>query len=316
MDSSISELFILKYKENPDFFKKAYPASLRPQGKEIVRTWLYYTILRGYLETKMPCFKDVWIHQHIVDEKGRKMSKSLGNVINPQDLLKEFGGEAIRLWAATEGDLSKQDLICSKEKIRAELKTLTKLINISKFIMQFKKPAKPKLSKFDEIFIEYMDYFTLRVSEDCDKYDFYHPALKMREFLWETLASNYLELVKARAYNEEKKFNKEESESAKYTLHHLLERLITLLYPIAPQITSIIGKELNIDIHNSEFPEIKKERKFDKMYLIKSITEFNSTVWKTKKDKNLSLKEPISGIEIPKELKVFEKDLKACHNLV
>ena len=62
MDSSISELIILKYKKDNEFFKKAYPCSLRPQGKEIIRTWLYYTLLRGYLETKKPCFKDVWIN--------------------------------------------------------------------------------------------------------------------------------------------------------------------------------------------------------------------------------------------------------------
>ena len=71
-DSSISELYLLQYEKNPGFFKKAYPASLRPQGKEIVRTWLYYTLLRGYLETEKPAFKDVWIHQHVLDSKGKK----------------------------------------------------------------------------------------------------------------------------------------------------------------------------------------------------------------------------------------------------
>ena len=145
MDSSISELFILKYKEDGSFFIKAFPATLRPQGKEIVRTWLYYTLLRGYLETGKPCFEDVWIHQHILDGKGRKMSKSLGNVIDPQKLLKDYGAEAIRFWAAVEGDLSKQDVSCSEERIKAELKTLTKLLNVSKFIMQFEKPKNAKL---------------------------------------------------------------------------------------------------------------------------------------------------------------------------
>ncbi|MCU0642083.1 MAG: class I tRNA ligase family protein, partial [archaeon] len=122
MDSSISELYIIKYKSDEKFFKKAYPVTLRPQGKDIIRTWLYYTILRGYLETGKPCFKDVWINQHIVDEKGRKMSKSIGNVINPQELLRDYGGEAIRMWAAIEGELTKTDFSCSKEKIKAELK--------------------------------------------------------------------------------------------------------------------------------------------------------------------------------------------------
>ena len=132
MDSSISELFILKYLNNDEFFKKAYPCSLRPQGKEIVRTWLYYTLLRGYLETGKACFKDVWIHQHILDGKGFKMSKSKGNIIDPQEILRDYGAEALRFWAATEGDLSKGDFVCSKDKISAEKKTLNKILMILK----------------------------------------------------------------------------------------------------------------------------------------------------------------------------------------
>jgi len=244
MDSSISELTILKYYEDNSFFKKAYPCSLRPQGKEIVRTWLYYTVLRGYLETKKPCFKDVWIHQHIADEKGYKMSKSKGNVINPQNLLKNYGGEAVRLWAATEGDLSKQDLKCSEERIKAELKTLNKIWNLSKFVILFEKPdKKPKLFPTDSLFIDYINYLTKFCEENYDIYDFYHPAVELRKFVWDIFASNYVEMIKARAYNQEGNFSKEESDSAKWTLHFLLERFLTLLYPINPQITSLIMKE-------------------------------------------------------------------------
>ncbi|MBI2630531.1 valine--tRNA ligase [Candidatus Pacearchaeota archaeon] len=313
-DSSISELVILKYKSNPEFFKKAYPASLRPQGKEIVRTWLYYTLLRGYLETGKPCFKDVWIHQHILDEKGKKMSKSLGNIIDPQEILKEFGAEAMRLWASSEGDLSKGDFICSKEKIRAELKTLNKLINISKFILQFEKPKKAKLSDLDKLFIDYIENLTRETGESYEKYDFYHPIASLRKFLWDSFASHYIELVKNRAYNAEKKFSKEESESAKYTLYYLLERLLVLMHPVIPQSTSLIAAELGINLFESEFPDAKTWK--SKIELLEKITEFNSYVWKAKKEKNLSLKAEISGIEIPKELKDFEKDLKFCHSLI
>ena len=313
MDSSISELYMLKYKENPEFFKKAYPATLRPQGKEIVRTWLYYTILRGYLETKQPCFKDVWIHHHILDEKGRKMSKSLGNTIDPQELLKDFGAEAIRFWAATEGDLSKSDILCSKDKIRAELKTLNKILNVSRFIMQFDKPKKAKLTDLDQLFIDYIENLTDKTDESYEKYDFYRPAVELRTFLWEIFASHYLEIIKARAYNQENKFSKEESDSAKYSLHYLLERFLSLAYPIIPQITSTIGSELGLELLESEFPKAKKGK--SNLSLIPKIMEFNSEVWKAKKDKGISLKEPLSNMEIPKELKAFESDLKACHNL-
>lgn len=315
IDSSISELFILKYKQDEEFFKKAYPATLRPQGKEIVRTWLYYTLLRGYLETKKPCFKDVWIHQHILDEKGRKMSKSLGNTIDPQELLKNYGAEAIRLWAATEGDLSKGDFSCSKEKINAEVKSLNKIINVSKFIMQFKKPEKAKkIVSLDKLFIDYIESLTQETDKQYGIYDFNHPMIKLRTFLWETFASHYLELVKSRAYNQENKFTKEECDSAKHTLYFLLERFLVLSYPVIPQITYLISKELNLDMLNIKFPKAKIGK--SNLELIKKIEDFNSLVWKTKKEQGLSLKSEISGIKIPSELKDFEKDLISAHNLV
>lgn len=315
MDSSISELYILKYKENDKFFNKAFPATLRPQGKEIVRTWLYYTLLRGFLETKKPCFNDVWINQHILDEKGMKMSKSKGNGIDPQELLRDYGAEAIRFWSVIEGDLSKQDLLCSKDKIKAEVKTMNKLLNLSKFILQFKKPKKaPKPTKLDELFINYIQNLTKECDDSYNKYDFYHPAIKLREFLWEIFASHYLEIIKNRAYNQDNKFSKEESDSAKNTLYFLLERLLTLLYPIIPQISSIIGNEIDLDLHNAVFPEVKKAINTEET--IRKIMAFNSEVWKAKRDKNISLKEPISGMEIPKELSDFSADLKACHNIL
>ena len=314
MDSSISELIILKYKKDNEFFKKTYPCSLRPQGKEIIRTWLYYTLLRGYLETKKPCFKDVWINQHIVDSKGYKMSKSKGNIIDPQKLLKNYGGEAIRFWSAIEGDLSRNDLKCSEERISAELKTLNKLLNVSRFVMLFEKPkSKPKLEKIDELFVKEIDSLTNFCSQSYDAYDFYRPAQSLRKFLWEIFASHYLELIKARVYNQKKNFSREENDSAKWTLHYLLERILFLLYPIIPQITTTIAKEKGIDLLSAEFPKVSKP-KF-KRELIEKIMEFNSEVWKKKKDAGISLANEISGIKIPKELKDFEKDLKECHNL-
>jgi valyl-tRNA synthetase len=313
-DSSISELNMLKYKSDNAFFKKAYPATLRPQGKEIVRTWLYYTVLRGFLETGKPCFEDTWIHQHILDGKGHKMSKSAGNVIDPQEIIKEDGAEALRLWSATEGDLSKGDFVCSKEKIKAERKSLNKLLNVSKFVMMFDKPKKkPTLTKLDQLFIDHIEDITQSTDKSYETYDFNHPAQDLRKFLWDTFASNYIELIKNRAYNENKNFTDEESNSAKYTLHFLLERFLTLIYPIIPQVTTLIAKEKGIDLLNSEWP--KAELGKSKLELIEKLIGFNSKVWKEKKEKGISLRNPIKGIKIPKELSQFEKDLKACHNI-
>lgn len=312
-DSSISELYMLQYQKDPAFFKKAFPASLRPQGKEIVRTWLHYTLLRGYLETKAPAFREVWIHQHILDEKGKKMSKSLGNVIDPHDIIKQEGAEALRLWSVIEGNIAKGDLMCSRERIKAELKTITKLINVAKFVLQFKKPKKAKLTHTDKVFIEYLEYKTLKIRESYEMYDFNKPAIDLRTFIWEEFASHYIELVKPRVYNETKKFTKEEQESAMYALHTLLERVITLLHPIIPQVTSVIAQKVGISLEN--FPEVKT-KKFDEMHRVAELTEFNSLIWKTKREKNISLRDPLTEKHtIPSALKKFEKDLTACHNL-
>ncbi len=309
-DSSISELFIIKYPSKES--EKMFPVTIRTQGKEIVRTWLYYTLLRGYHEKNAPAFKEAWIHQHILDDKGKKMSKSLGNIIDPQEILKQEGAEALRLWSATEGDISKQDLSCSRERIKGEVKTINKLLNIAKFISQFKKPKKkPEITDTDQLFIDYTEALVEHTEENYEKYNFYHPSIKLRHFLWEILASHYLELVKSRAYNEQKIFSKEESESAHYTLNYLLERLIILLNPIIPQVTYLIADNFGIKIE--KYPE--KQRKMTDIPSIEKTMSFNSEVWKTKKENSISLKEQISGINIPKDLRPFEKDLRNAHNI-
>jgi valyl-tRNA synthetase len=314
MDSSISELALLKYKRDNDFFEKSYPCSLRPQGKEIIRTWLYYTLLRGYFETGKLCFEDVWINQHIVDNKGYKMSKSKGNIVDPQKLLKDYGSEAIRMWAATEGDLSRTDLKCSEERIKGEKKTINKILNVSKFVFLFEQPTKkPNLTSLDKLFVDYLEELTKRIEKEYEKYDFYHPAISLRNFLWNVFASNYIELVKKRAYHQEQQFSDEESNSAKWTLHYLLERFLILIYPIAPQISSLIMEEKGFDLKKIEFPKSKKTD--SELVLIEQIIDFNSFVWKTKKEKGISLRKPISGIKIPENLRAYEKDLKITHGL-
>jgi valyl-tRNA synthetase len=260
------------------------------------------------------CFEDVWINQHIVDDKGYKMSKSKGNIVDPQKLLKDYGAEAIRMWAATEGDLAKSDLKCSEERIKGEKKTINKILNVSKFVSLFEKPKKkPNLTSLDKLFVDYLEELTGRIEKEYEKYDFYHPAISLRNFLWNIFASNYIELVKKRAYNQDSDFSEEESNSAKWTLHYLLERFLILIYPIIPQISSLIMGERGVNLKEIKFP--LSEKRDSELSLIEQIIEFNSQVWKTKKEKGISLREGIGGIKIPESLKAFERDLKITHAL-
>ena len=181
--------------------------------------------------------------------------------------------------------------------------------------MQFKKPSKkPKLTEFDQLFVDYFDDEIKQVDEQYyPKYNFYKPAIKLRNFLWGEFASHYLELVKPAVYNKDGKFTKQEIESALHTLYYILEKIVILLHPIIPQVTSILAKDLKINL--TKFPELRDPKRFD-LSPVADIMMFDSEVWQTKKEKGLSLNSPISGVEIPKKLKLFEKHLKAAHNLI
>ncbi|HDM05670.1 MAG TPA: valine--tRNA ligase, partial [Candidatus Aenigmarchaeota archaeon] len=241
-DSSNSEIYILGYLWNKKFFHKNFPCSLRPQGKEIVRTWLYFTLLKSYLLFGKAPFNHVWIHHHVVDEKGEKMSKSLGNVIDPLEVIKKFGAEAFRIWTCLEGDITHGDIRCSYERILGSSKFLTKLWNISKYISTFPTARKARLQASDKWILGELSKLIKEVREDFEKYAFYAGVTKIRDFTWNLFASHYIEMSKPRAYG--RGFNKEEQMAAWYTLHTCLKTILKLLAPVTPFITDYIWRKL------------------------------------------------------------------------
>jgi len=319
-DSSISPLYVLKYGKDEEFFRKHSPCSLRPQGKEIIRTWLYYTLLKNYLLTGKCIFEDVWINYHIIDENGKKMSKSLGNGISPQDILNKFGAEPFRLWAALEGNLEKTDFRCSFDRIEGAGKTISKLWNVSKFISMFPK-ANVKLEHIEAHFTELdkwllneLNTLIIEANESYELYDFHNPAVLIRHFIWETFASHYVELVKNRAYNQNNEFTKEQQDAAIYTLNHTLDTLMKLLAPIIPLFTYKVYYELRgKDVHFETFPQTEKEYHVD--ITRDEISELNSFIWKSKKDSGLSLKDDIKKLVIEEKFKPIQHDLISAHNI-
>lgn len=314
-DSSISPLAILKYDCDREFFEKNTPCTLRPQGKEIVRTWLYYTLLKCCHLTNKCIFRDAWINYHILDEKGRKMSKSLGNIIDPKEILDKYGAEPVRLWAATEGNLTATDFMYSYERTEGASKTLTKLWNVARFIsMMPEQNGKKKLCKLDEWILHELNHLVQFAKAGYESYDFHNPVVKLKNFLWETFASHYIELVKNRAYNSENKFSPEEQRGAVWTLHYCLEVLLKLFAPVIPMITYKLYKTLNgKDIHFQKFPAVAKE--FAIPFKTDELISINSAIWKAKKDKGLSLKDPVQELVLPEKLKEIEKDFLLAHNV-
>jgi len=312
MDSSISPLFISRYQKDDDFFKKTFPAGIRPQAKDIIRTWLHYTILRCYQLTKKHAFERAWIMGYGVDEEGKRMSKSKGNVVDPIPILEKYGGDIFRFWNAAEAGLG-SDFRYSNDRIEGSAKFLTKLWNISRFISMFPEPKKAELTATDKWILSELNELIKKCIKGYENFDFFIPANAIREFTWNLLAPHYIEMVKSRAYGEG--FGEKEQKAAWYTLHIALKCLLKLFAPIAPYMTDSVWRELYEEksIHLGSLPKPELGFKLEK--LTEKIIEFNTNIWKTKKDGGLSLKTEIN-VEIPKNLKVFEKDLKKMHNII
>lgn len=311
MDSSVSPLYVSRYKKDEEFFKKTYPTTLRPQSKDIVRTWLYYTLLRCEQMTGKAPWSEAWIMGYGVDEHGAKMSKSKGNVIDPLPIIQKFGADTFRFWSASEINLG-YDFRCSEQKIETTKKFLSKLWNISRFLSGFPVVKSAKTTPSDDWILSELGKVVSECRKGFEDYNFFVPSTSIREFTWNLFAAHYIEMVKGRAYSTG--FTDEERDAAISTLHKVLSTLLLLLAPITPFITDYLWKTLYSErtIHGERFPE--PEPREDWTGFTKAITEFNSNVWNKKKEQNLSLKDEIK-IEIPAELGQFAKDLKAMHNI-
>jgi valyl-tRNA synthetase len=311
-DSSITPLFISKFLKDEKFYKKAFPITIRPQGYEIIRTWLYYTLLRCYQLTKRKAFLHVWIGGLGLDEKGEKMSKSKGNIVLPFPIIEKYGADAFRLWNASEATLG-ENFRYSEQKLIDRSRFLTKLWNIARFISMFPQPKKVRLLASDKWILAELNEVIERSLSGYRNFNFFIPTNAVKEFAWNIFADHYIELVKPRAYGQG--FNKNEQKAAWYTLHTCLKILLKLLAPIIPFISDYIWREIysKSSIHKEKFPKkIKVEKKWLKF--TQELINFNSFVWNEKKKRKISLKASIE-LEIPEKLKVFKKDLKAMHNL-
>lgn len=317
MDSSISELVVCGYMGDAPLFKRAFPCSIRPQGKEIVRTWLFYTLLRAYQLLGTAAFRHVWISGLVMDEKGEKMSKSIGNVVYPEPMLAKYGADAFRYLAASEASLG-SDIRFSEEKLGGASKFVQKLFNISRFISAFPQANRPaKLEAADEWILSELGRLIEECGDGYEKLDFFIPSTKARSFVWELFADHYVELVKARAYNGSGTFSKEAQESAWFTLHECIKTVLKILAPVMPFVTEHVWLSVygNGSIHIRPFPKADGVPRDEKLLgLTAKIVRLNGEAWKSKKDRGVSMKEPIPRLEIPRDLEPMAQDLKAMHN--
>jgi len=321
--SSVSPQIILNWAKDKGFdaSMELYPCSLRPQAHDIIRTWAFYTIVKGvYHENKAP-WKDITISGHVLDPKGEAMHKSKGNAVEPSVVLDKYPADALRFWAA--GSKLGDDLRYLEKDLVTGQKTVTKLWNASKFtllqLQDFKSKPK-KLEAFDIWILTKLNKLISNSTKNFDNYDYYKVKADVELFFWRDLCDYYLEISKDRLYNPDKR-GVQERVSAQYTLYSSLLNTLKLFAPIMPFITEEIyhmhfsEKEKIKSIHLCSWPipdqsliDEKNEEIGDKLI------EIISEVRKEKSQKSVSLKESVKEIVLPfkeSEVKDFIEDLKS-----
>jgi len=295
MDSSISPLYNTFWHRDDKKFKKLYPMSLRPQAHDIIRTWAFYTILRCNLLTDKEPFENVMIGGFILSEDGTPMHASTGNVIDPLELIKEYGTDAFRCYAATCA-LGEDNPIRPKDVVRGT-RLLNKLLNVEKFISNLikDKPRKtPELIDVDKWILTKYSKLVKKCTELMDAFDYSQAMKEIEFFLWHELADHYIEMVKSSIYK------KENLESINYTLYTLGLGIIKLFAPFFPHITEEIYQqhykkfEGCESIHLAPWPEllfVDEEKEEAGEYVKDYISKIRS--WKS--ERGIALNAPLES---------------------
>ena len=292
---------------------KLYPMSLRPQAHDIITFWLFNTVVKSQLHNKVNTWHDVMISGHAQDPHGKKMSKSKGNVIEPQDVIEKYGADCLRFWAA--GSKLGDDLPFQEKDLVTGQKFITKLWNASKFAFMHLEDyglEKPKLEVADKWILSKLSKIIKTSTESFKKYEYARTKAEVENFFWHSFCDNYLEIVKDRLYNPDKR-GKEARVSAQFSLYNSLLAILKMMAPVMPFITEEIyhmhyaQKEKLKSIHNSKWPDLKMvDEKSEKLgdVLVSAV----QNVRKTKAERNMSLKVPVKKLMI--KAKITKSDFE------
>ena len=224
--------------EDLDYF---YPTNVLVTGYDIIFFWVIRMVFSGYEQTGKCPFSDVLIHGLVRDEQGRKMSKSLGNGIDPLEIIDQYGADALRLTLVT-GNAPGNDMRYSEKKIIASRNFANKVWNASRFMLMNIEKADlsnvslDDLTPADKWILSKANSLVKEVTDNMENYDFGVAVSKLNDFIWEEFCDWYIEMVKPRLYNEEDTTKA----AALFTLKKVLTISLKLLHPYMPFITEEI----------------------------------------------------------------------------
>ena len=237
----------LGWPEETEDYKYFYPTDVLVTGYDIIFFWVIRMVFSAYQHTGKSPFHTVLIHGLVRDAQGRKMSKSLGNGIDPLKEIEKYGADALRMTLIT-GNAPGNDMRYSVEKVEASRNFANKVWNASRFILmnmdgkEITEPNKADLKAEDKWILSRLNSVIKEVTDNLEKFELGIALSKIYDFIWEEFCDWYIELVKYRIYHAEE--DKESANAALWTLREVLKNALKLLHPYMPFVTEEIYKSL------------------------------------------------------------------------
>ena len=249
--SSLTPQIAGKWQDDNDLFDRVFPFDVRPQGHDIIRTWLFSTMVRSHFEHDVAPWSHVALSGWILDPDRKKMSKSKGNVVTPADLFDSYGSDAVRYWAV--GARPGVDTAFSEDQMKVGRKLATKLLNVSKFVLGIGEVAVDVVptEAIDTAMLHRLAGVVDEATAAFEAFDYARVLERTEEFFW-WFCDDYVELVKTRGYLSH---TEDGAMSARAALRRALSTLQRLLAPLLPFVTEEVWSWWQSgSVHQSEWP--------------------------------------------------------------